>query len=87
MATWNPTENADRTTLKLEDLSPDDIGSDEALFGDAGLGLDSIDALEIGVSIRKIYGSRSTASDEVKKCFACIRNLAEFVRLHREGVR
>ncbi|MBE0531788.1 MAG: acyl carrier protein [Rhodospirillales bacterium] len=76
------------TTLKLEDLAPEDIDSDEPLFGDSGLGLDSIDALEIGVSIRKIYGIKiDSASDEVKKSFACIRNLADFVRAHREAVR
>jgi len=75
-------------TLKLEDLSPEDINSDEPLFGDSGLGLDSIDALEIGVAIRKIYGIKiDSASDEVKKSFSSIHYLANFIRTHREDVR
>jgi len=40
--------------LELEDLSPEDIGDDVELFGD-GLGLDSIDALELGIALRKKY--------------------------------
>lgn len=73
------------SALKLEDLSPEDIGSDEPLFGDAGLGLDSIDALELGVAIRKAYGIKiETVSDEVKRHFANIANLAQFIRAHNE---
>lgn len=69
------------SALKLEDLSPEDIDSEEALFGDAGLGLDSIDALELGVAIRKTYGIRiETVSDEVRRHFASIRSLAAFIR-------
>ena len=74
-------------TLKLEDLSPDDIDSEEPLFGDSGLGLDSIDALEIGVSIRKIYGIKiDSASDEVKTSFYSVRNLANFIGAHRGDI-
>lgn len=69
------------SALKLEDLSPEDIDSEEPLFGDAGLGLDSIDALELGVAIRKTYGIRiETVSDEVRRHFASIRSLAAFIR-------
>lgn len=69
------------SALQLEDLSPDEIDSDEPLFGDSGLGLDSIDALELGVAIRKTYGIRiETVSDEVRRHFASIRNLAAFIR-------
>jgi acyl carrier protein len=67
--------------LKLEDLSPEDIGLDEALFGDTGLGLDSIDALELGVAIRKTFGIKiDTVTDEVRTHFASVRNLAAFIR-------
>ena len=73
------------SALKLEDLSPEDIASDEPLFGDSGLGLDSIDALELGVAIRKAYGIKiETVSDEVKRHFASIRNLAQFIRTQKE---
>jgi acyl carrier protein len=69
------------SALKLEDLASDQIGSDEALFGDAGLGLDSIDALELGVAIRKTYGIKiETVSDEVRAHFATVRALAAFIR-------
>jgi len=69
------------SALKLEDLSPDDIGDDEPLFGESGLGLDSIDALELGVAIRKTYNIKiETVSDEIRGHFASIRSLAAFIR-------
>lgn len=69
------------SALKLEDLSPEDIGVDEPLFGDAGLGLDSIDALELGVAIRKAYGIKiETVSGEVKRHFTSVGTLAAFIR-------
>lgn len=69
------------SALKLEDLSPDDIGSDEPLFGAGGLGLDSIDALELGVALRKTYGIKiETVSDEVKTHFFSVATLASFIR-------
>jgi len=65
--------------LKLEDIIPEEIDSGEALFG-AGLGLDSIDALELGVAIRQRYGIRiETITDEVKAHFANVRSLAKFI--------
>lgn len=69
------------SALKLEDLSPEDIGSDEPLFGMDGLGLDSIDALELGVALRKTFGIKiETVSDEVKKHFYSVATLAAFIR-------
>jgi len=68
------------SALNLEDVSPEEIDSDEPLFGDGGLGLDSIDALELGVAIRKTYDIRiETVSDEVKRHFASIAALAAFI--------
>jgi len=70
--------------LKLEDISAEDIDSDEALFGD-GLGLDSIDALELGVAIRQRFGIKIEAvSDEVKAHFATVRSLASFIAAKQE---
>ena len=67
--------------LKLEDLLPADIDSDEALFGDDGLGLDSIDALELGVAIRKTFDLKiETVTDDVRQHFATVRSLAVFIR-------
>ncbi|HEY1723639.1 MAG TPA: phosphopantetheine-binding protein [Magnetospirillaceae bacterium] len=69
--------------LKLEDVGADDIDSDEALFGE-GLGLDSIDALELGVAIRQRYGIKIEAvNDDVKASFANVRSLARFIEARR----
>lgn len=74
--------------LKLEDLSPDDVDPEEALFGDAGLGLDSIDALELGVAIRKAFGIKiDTVTEDVRRHFASIRNLAAFIRAEQGNVQ
>jgi len=71
--------------LKLEDITPEEIDSDEPLFG-SGLGLDSIDALELGVAIRRQYGIKfETVTDEVKAHFANVRSLARFIDSRRGG--
>ena len=65
--------------LNLEDVGVDDIDSEAPLFGD-GLGLDSIDALELGVAIRKKYDVQMDADSEVtREHFASIANLARFI--------
>jgi acyl carrier protein len=65
--------------LQLEGVSPADIATDEPLFGE-GLGLDSIDALELGVAIRQRYGIRIEAvTEEVRAHFATVRSLARFI--------
>ena len=67
------------TSLDLEDVTAQDIIDDEPLFVD-GLGLDSIDALELGVAIKKKYQVKLDAnSDDNKKHFASINSLAAFV--------
>lgn len=71
-------------TLKLEGVAPEEIESDEPLFVD-GLGLDSIDALELGVALRKVFGiTIETIDDDVKRHFVNVRSLAEFVK-SRQG--
>jgi acyl carrier protein len=65
--------------LNLEDLSVEQIDSEAPLFGD-GLGLDSIDALELGVAIRKKYNVQMDADSETtREHFASIANLARFI--------
>jgi acyl carrier protein len=66
-------------TLDLEDISADDIDSHEALF-DGGLALDSIDALELGLAIRKKYNVKIDAEKEdVVKIFFSVSSLAEYI--------
>ncbi len=66
-------------SLQLEDLTPEDVDADAALFGD-GLGLDSIDALELSVALAKRYSVLLDGkTTDYKKHFASVRNLALFV--------
>ena len=68
--------------LNLEEMTPDDIDADEALFGD-GLGLDSIDALELIVLLEKDYGIKLANPSEGKAIFKSVRTIAEYVSNHR----
>jgi acyl carrier protein len=70
-------------TLDLEDVTPLDIDDDAPLFID-GLGLDSIDSLELGVGLQKRYGLKISAeSEETRQIFASVRTLAEYIASHR----
>ncbi|MCX5906343.1 MAG: phosphopantetheine-binding protein [Deltaproteobacteria bacterium] len=66
-------------TLKLEDLNPGDIEDDAPLFGD-GLGLDSIDALELVVALEKKYGVVIADSEVGAKVFRSVNTLAQYVK-------
>ncbi len=68
--------------LNLEDLRPEDIDADAPLFGD-GLGLDSIDALELIVLLEKNYGIRLADAAAGKEVFRSVRVMAEYVAAHR----
>lgn len=69
--------------LMLEDVDAGDIDSDEPLFVD-GLGLDSIDALELAMAIDKKYGVRIKADDEQnRRIFSNVKSLADYVLQHR----
>lgn len=69
--------------LNLEDMEPEDIDADEQLFGD-GLGLDSIDALELIVLLEKEYGIKIENPKDGQKIFFSIRTMAEFISQHRQ---
>ena len=72
------------TTMSLEDVSVDDIEDDAPLF-DTGLGLDSIDALELGLALQKRYGVTLAAdSQETRQHFASVRALSAFVAANRK---
>lgn len=69
--------------LVLEDVTPDEIKSSAPLFVE-GLGLDSIDALEIAMALEEKYGVKMGEDDEdVREYFASIHNLATFVSANR----
>jgi acyl carrier protein len=67
------------TGLNLEGVTPDDIVPDAPLFGE-GLGLDSIDALELAVIIERTYGVRIADMEVGKKAFASLAALDAFIR-------
>ncbi len=69
--------------LGLEDLGLDDIIADQPLFGE-GLGLDSVDALELGLAIQKRFGIKIDAdAKDTRKHFANVDSLAAFVSANR----
>ncbi|TYB74099.1 acyl carrier protein [Bizionia gelidisalsuginis] len=68
--------------LNLEEFSVEDINDDDALFGD-GLGLDSIDALELMVMLDKDYGIKLTDPKEGKEIFQSIAVLADYIEKNR----
>lgn len=68
--------------LNLEDVQPEDIENDAPLFGE-GLGLDSIDALELIVMMEKVYGIKIKDPSAGKEIFKSINTMAEFVKANR----
>lgn len=68
--------------LNLEDISPEDINDNDALFGD-GLGLDSIDALELIVMLDKDYGIKLVDPKEGKSIFQSIDTMAKYITDNR----
>ena len=71
------------TTMSLEDVAADDIDTEAPLFNE-GLGLDSIDALELGLALQKRYGVTLAAdSEDTRRHFASVRSLAAFVAASR----
>lgn len=65
--------------LKLEDLTPEDIDDSMLLFGEEGLGLDSVDSIELVLTIDKEFGVKVTDSKEYEKIFATMRTLLDFI--------
>lgn len=68
--------------LNLEDMTPDDINDNDMLF-EEGLGLDSIDALELIIILDKDYGIKLTDPKEGKKIFQSIQTMAEYIDANR----
>jgi acyl carrier protein len=68
--------------LKIQGVQPEDISDTEPLFGD-GLGLDSLDAVELVVLIQKHFGVQIADMNEGKKAFASINSLAQYIEEHK----
>ncbi len=68
--------------LNLEEMTPEDINENEPLFGE-GLGLDSIDALELIVLMEKRYGIRLANASEGRPIFKSVTTMAQYVNEHR----
>lgn len=69
--------------LNLEDVDPERVEADAPLFGE-GLGLDSVDALELVMLMETTYGAKIASSEVGKKAFATLSSLARFVQDNRK---
>ena len=69
--------------INLEELSAEEINENTPLFGADGLGLDSIDALELIVLLDKEYGIRLSDPKQGKEIFYSIATMAEYIQKHR----
>jgi acyl carrier protein len=70
--------------LNLKDIKPEDIGDNQALFVE-GLGLDSIDALELIVLLQQHYGIKLTSSEDGPKVFRSVASMAEYIMANRKN--
>ena len=71
--------------LNLEDIKPEEINPSEPLFGE-GLGLDSIDALELIVLLERDYGIKISDPKEGRKVFATLLTMAEYIRANSPAI-
>jgi acyl carrier protein len=73
------------SALELEDIKPGNIVDSEPIFGE-GLGLDSIDALELGIALKKKFGIKfSSENAENRKHFASVNSLAAYIAAETSG--
>lgn len=79
MITTNDLKEKIIAGLGLEDMTPDEIEDDMALFGDEGLGLDSVDAIELTLVLEKEFGVKVTNMNAAESIFATPTSLTEYV--------
>jgi len=73
------------TTLKLDDIRPEDLPDDEPLIGSPRFGLDSIDALELVLALEKEFGVKIGSSEESRQALATVNTLAAYLRARALG--
>ena len=71
-------------SLNLDGVKPESIKSDAPLFGDRGMGLDSIDALELIVLMEKNYGIKLKDPKMGKQIFSSVQTMAEYIEKNRK---
>lgn len=71
--------------LNLAGRSPDDIGDDMLLFGEGGVGLDSLDALQIAMLVEEKFGVRIPEGDEARPIFRSVSTLGTFIERETSG--
>ncbi len=70
--------------LKVEDVEPEDLKDDDPLFGD-GLGLDSLDAVELALLLQKHYEIEIQDVEQARTPFRSISSLADYIRARQDG--
>ncbi|RXJ84822.1 phosphopantetheine-binding protein [Arcobacter sp. CECT 8985] len=65
--------------LNLEDMTPDEINDNDPLFGDDGLGLDSVDSIELVLIIEKEYGVKIQNPELYNEIFSSVENLLKYI--------
>lgn len=70
--------------LNLEDMTPDELDDNDALFGDDGLGLDSVDSIELVLAIEKEYGVKIDDATLYQHVFASIQNLLDYINENKK---
>ena len=65
--------------LKLEDITVDDIDNNSALFGEEGIGLDSVDSIELVLIIEKEYGIKISNSEQYQEIFKSVNSLLKYI--------
>lgn len=74
-------------SLALEDISVEDIEDNTVLFSDEGLGLDSVDALELGLAVQKTFGLQlDSEQNQLREHFESVATLAQFIRSKKDEV-
>ncbi|HEY9189323.1 MAG TPA: phosphopantetheine-binding protein [Sulfurovum sp.] len=70
--------------LNLEDITPDEINDTDRLFGDEGLGLDSVDSIELVLAIEKEYGVKIDDATLYQHIFASVENLLNYINENKK---